>query len=208
VVRRRAKGLVGLLILGGAALWSPEAATSAPSSCGRPEDAPGFETPARSGVVPDVMCMDLQLGQDKGQAAGFTRMVSVDASGLRRRQVHDQDWVVVSQSPKAGTRASSDTQLVFRVLHYGERGAPPVPDRRRPGRMPKLLCFDLQEAQDTLQSAGFYTMSSRDASGRGRRQVVDRDWTVTGQTPSPGGRHRKTTEVVLRAVKDGEPSPC
>jgi hypothetical protein len=123
-VTRRTKGLVGLLILGSVALWSPEAATSAPAACGRPEDAPGFETPARTGVVPNVVCMDLQ------------------------------------------------------------------------------------EAQDTLQSAGFYTMTSRDASGRGRRQVVDRDWTVTGQTPSPGGTYRKTTEMVLRAVKDGEPSPC
>jgi hypothetical protein len=207
-VTRRTKGLVGLLILGSVALWSPEAATSAPASCGRPEDAPGFETPARTGVVPNVVCMDLQLAQDKGQAAGFTRMLSVDASGLRRRQVNDQDWVVVSQSPPAGTRASSRTQIVFRALRYGERGAPPAPDRNRAGRMPKLACFDLQEAQDTLQSAGFYTMTSRDASGRGRRQVVDRDWTVTGQTPSPGGTYRKTTEVVLRAVKDGEQSPC
>lgn len=210
MVRRRAKGLVGLLIVGGVALWSPEAATSAPASasCGRPDDAPGFKTPARTGVVPNVICMDLQLAQDKGQAAGFTRMMAVDASGLRRRQVNDQDWVVVSQSPSAGTRASSRTQLVFRALRYGERGAPPVPDRTRPGPMPNLTCFDLQEAQDTLQSAGFYKMTSRDASAGRRRQVVDRDWTVTGQTPSPGGEYRKSTEVMLRAVKDGEPSPC
>jgi beta-lactam-binding protein with PASTA domain len=134
--------------------------------------------------------------------------VVVDASGLRRRQVNDQDWVVVSQSPPAGTRASSRTELVFRVLRYGERGAPAIPDRTRPGRMPKLTCFDLQEAQDTLQSAGFHKMTSRDASAGRRRQVVDRDWTVTGQSPSPGGTHRKNTEVVLRAVKDGEPSSC
>lgn len=207
-MRRRAKSFVGLLILGAVALWSPEAATSASASCGRPEDAPGFESPARPGIVPDVVCMDLQLAQDKGQAAGFTRMMVVDASGLRRRQVNDQDWVVVSQSPPAGTRGSRRTELVFRVLRYGERGAPAVPDRTRPGRMPKLTCFDLQEAQDTLQSAGFYKMTSRDASAGRRRQVVDRDWTVTGQTPAPGGTHRKSTEVVLRAVKDGEPSPC
>jgi beta-lactam-binding protein with PASTA domain len=152
--------------------------------------------------------MDLQLAQDKGQAAGFSRMTAVDASGLRRRQVNDQDWVVVSQSPAAGTRASPGTRLVFRALRYGDSGAPPVPDRNRPGRVPDLACFDLQEAQDTLQSAGFYKMSSRDARGGGRRQLADREWTVTGQTPSPGGTHRKTTEVVLRAVKDGEPSPC
>ena len=74
--------------------------------------------------------------------------------------------------------------------------------------MPRLGCFDLQEAQDTLQSAGFTAMASRDATGRGRHQILDRDWTVTGQTPAPGGTWPKTTRVTLRVVKDGEPSPC
>jgi beta-lactam-binding protein with PASTA domain len=207
VVRLRAKVLVGLLILGSAGLWSPEAATSAPASCGRPEDAPGFETPAERDVVPNVVCMDLQLAQDKAQAARLTRTSAEDASGRRRRMVNDRDWVVVEQSPPAGTRASWGTRLVFRALAYGDPDAPPAPDRTRPGRMPELMCFDLQEAQDTLESAGFYDVTSRDAGG-GRRQFVDRNWTVIGQTPSPGGTHRKSTKVTLRAVKDREPSPC
>jgi hypothetical protein len=152
--------------------------------------------------------MDLQLAEDKAQAAGFYRVVAEDASGQRRRQVNDQDWVVVSQSPPAGTRPKRSPRLVLQVQAYGDPGAPPVPDRSRPGRMPKLLCFDLQEAQDTLQSAGFSEMTSRDDTGRRRRQFVDRNWTVTGQTPSPGGTHRKNTQITLRVVKDGEPSPC
>ena len=79
------------------------------------------------------------------------------ASGQRRRKVNDQDWVVVDQSPAPGTPAKWGTRLVFRVLAYGDPDAPPAPDRTRPGRMPELTCFDLQEAQDTLQSAGFAT---------------------------------------------------
>jgi beta-lactam-binding protein with PASTA domain len=207
VVGRRAKVLVGLLILGSTALWAPEAATSAPS-CGRPEDAPGFETPARRGVVPDVTCMDLQLAQDKAQAARFTRTDVKDASGQGRRTVEDQNWVVISQSPPAGTKGSGRTRLALEVLAYGDRGAPPVPDRSRPGRLPELTCFDLQEAQDTLQSAGFSQVTSRDASGRGRRQYIDRNWTVTGQSPAPGGPYRKSTRVTLEVVKDREPSGC
>jgi hypothetical protein len=208
VKRRRAKVLVGLLILGSAPLWSPEAASSAPASCGRPEDAPGFETPAKRNVVPNVLCMDLQLAQDKAQAARLTRVRVEDASGQRRRKVNDQDWVVVDQSPPAGTPAKWGTRLVFRVLAYGDPDAPPAPDRTRPGRMPKLMCFDLQEAQDTLQSAGFYQVTTRDAGGRRRRQYVDRNWTVTEQNPRPGGTVRKSTRVTLGAVKDREPSPC
>jgi beta-lactam-binding protein with PASTA domain len=208
VLKRGAQLLVGLLILGSVPVWSPEAATSAPSSCGRPDDAPGFETPARRNVVPDVVCMDLQLAQDKAQAARLTRIRVEDASGQGRRKLNDQDWVVVDQSPPPGTRAKWGTRLVFRVLAYGDPDAPPMPDRARPGRMPDLRCFDLQEAQDTLQSAGFYQVTSRDATRRGRRQYVDRNWTVTEQSPAPGGTHRKSTRVTLRVVKDREPSPC
>jgi len=152
--------------------------------------------------------MDLQLAQDKAQAAGFTRVVVEDASGQRRRKVNDPNWVVVSQWPSPGTGGTRNTRLVYRVLAYGDEGAPPSPDRGRPGRIPDLRCFDLQEAQDTLQSAGFYDVRSQDGTGRGRRQFADRNWTVVGQLPSPGGTHGKTTEVTLEAVKDGEPSPC
>lgn len=211
MVKRGAQGLVGLLILGSLAVWSP-AAASAPAddgeSCGRPEDAPGFGEAARRGIVPDVVCMDLQLAQDKAQAAGFTRVIAEDASGQRRRKVNDQDWVVISQSPSPGTGGTRNTRVVYRVLAYGDEGAPPAPDRSRPGPVPDVTCFDLQEAQDTLQSAGFHAVRSQDGTGRGRRQFVDRNWTVTAQMPSPGGTHRKTTEVTLEAVKDREPSPC
>ena len=71
-----------------------------------------------------------------------------------------------------------------------------------------MFCFDLQEAQDTLQSAGFFRTASEDATGRRRRQYIDRNWTVTDQSPNPGGTHPKNTRVTLRVVKDREPSPC
>jgi hypothetical protein len=207
VTRVRAKVLVGLIVLGNLAL-GPATAAPAPAHCGAPDEAPGFETPARRRVIPDVVCMDLQLAQDKAQAAGFYRLESQDASGQRRRQGDDQGWVVVSQTPAPGTRPTRSPRIVLQVLAYGDPGAPPVPNRSRPGQMPQLRCFDLQEAQDTLQSAGFFRTSSEDATGRRRRQYIDRNWTVTDQSPPPGGTHNKNTHVTLRVVKDREPSPC
>lgn len=199
--------LSGLVGAGMAAAAAPSASSeqSVPSGprCGRPDEAPGFEVPARRGVAPNVVCMDLQLAQDKAQAAGL-RIAARDARG-GRRQVNDRDWVVVSQTPPPGRPAS---RLVVRALAYGDPGAPPAPDRHAPGRLPRLACFDVQEAQDTLQSAGFSAIASRDATGGGRRQFADRAWTVAGQTPPPGGTYRKTTRVTLRAVRDDEASTC
>ena len=199
-------GLVGASVAASAAAppsGSSKRAVPSGPRCGGPDKAPGFEVPARRGVVPDVVCMDLQLAQDKAQAAGLG-IVAQDAGG-GRRQVNDRDWVVISETPPAGRPAG---RLIVRVLAYGDPGAPAAPDRTAPGRVPRLTCFDLQEAQDTLQSAGFSTLASRDASGRGRHQIVDRDWTVTGQTPPPGGTWSKTSRVTLRAVRDDEASSC
>jgi hypothetical protein len=198
-------GLVGASVAASAAAPTGPSKRAVPPGqrCGGPDRAPGFEVPARRGVVPDVVCMDLQLAQDKAQAAGV-RFAAQDVGG-DRRQVNDRDWVVVSQTPPAGRPSG---HLMVRVLAYGDPGAPAAPDRTAPGRMPRMACFDLQEAQDTLQSAGFTTLASRDASGRGRHQIVDRDWTVTGQTPAPGGTWSKTTRVTLQAVRDDEASTC
>jgi hypothetical protein len=152
--------------------------------------------------------MDLQLAQDKVQAAGLRNARAEDASGRRRNQFADQDWVVVDQSPAPGTRVRPGTGVRFSVLAYGDRDAPSPPDRSRPGPMPRLACFDLQEAEDTLQSAGFADVRSSDASGRDRRQFADRNWTVTAQRPEPGGEWSKPTRITLRVLKDGEARSC
>src|SRR6059058_470975 len=138
-------GLAGAAVAASAATpptRSPKSAAPSRQRCGGPAEAPGFEVPARRGVAPDVVCMDLQLAQDKAQAAGL-RITAQDAGG-RRRQVNDRDWVVISQIPPAGRPAA---RVVVRVLAYGDPGAPPAPDRTAPGRIPRLACFDLQEAQ-------------------------------------------------------------
>lgn len=72
------------------------------------------------------------------------------------------------------------------------------------GTVPNVVGIDLQLAQDTLQAAGFYALQSHDATGQGRLQVLDRNWTVVDQNPL-GGTVMSLSEVVdLGAVKDEE----
>ena len=52
--------------------------------------------------------------------------------------------------------------------------------------VPNVVGKDLQFAQDTMQAAGLYHLTSHDSTGQGRSQVLDRNWVVTDQTP-PGG---------------------
>ena len=81
---------------------------------------------------------------------------------------------------------------------------PAVAPAPKTGTVPNVVGVDLQLAQDTLQAAGFYILRSHDATGQGRLQVLDRNWTVVDQTP-PGGTVMSLSEVVdLGAVKDEE----
>jgi hypothetical protein len=203
-----AGGLLAALFLVGLAVGSG-AAPQGGRRCGAPWEAPGFEVPARLHVMPNLVCMDLQLAQDKLQAAAFDNVRSRDGAGAGRRQVDDRNWVVVAQDPPAGRPGNSNTPVMLTTLHYGDPGAPPRPDRSRPGRIPKLTCFDLQEGQDTLQAAGFTSVDSEDASGLGRSQIIDRNWTVVGQRPDPTSQPvPKSTEIVLRVLKDDEQTHC
>ncbi|WP_245709275.1 calcium-binding protein [Rhodococcus tukisamuensis] len=76
-----------------------------------------------------------------------------------------------------------------------------------PATMPNVVCMNLQAAQDRIQAEGVFFSRSVDATGAGRRQVVDSNWVVVGQTPLPGSPVGEA-EAVLSAVKIGEPGPC
>lgn len=67
--------------------------------------------------------------------------------------------------------------------------------------------MDLQAAQDTIQAAGVFYSRSIDATGRGRAQVLDRNWVVISQAPAPGLLVGEG-DAVLSVVKDGEPGDC
>ncbi len=73
--------------------------------------------------------------------------------------------------------------------------------------MPAVVCMNLQTAQNTIQAAGVFLSRSADATGAGRMQVLDSNWIVVGQQPSPGALVGEG-DAVLSVVKIGEPNSC
>jgi len=85
--------------------------------------------------------------------------------------------------------------------------APPAPVTTQPALMPSVVCMNLQDAQDLIQTAGVFLSLSHDATGQGRRQVNDSNWVVVAQNIPPGTPFGEG-EADLAVVKDGEPGTC
>lgn len=89
--------------------------------------------------------------------------------------------------------------------------APPSPGPADGGAdravLPDAVGMDLQLAQDTMQAAGFYLLTSHDATGQDRFQVVDRNWTVCSQDPPGDTEASPETPIDFGAVKDDETCP-
>ncbi|KLL09896.1 MULTISPECIES: hypothetical protein [Protofrankia] len=93
--------------------------------------------------------------------------------------------------------------------------APGAPDASGPaaptrtvatGTLPNLIGKGLQYAQDTAQTAGFTNLTSHDALGRGREQILDRQWQVCDQSPA-AGPHPVTVRVDFGVVHLDETCP-
>jgi hypothetical protein len=70
--------------------------------------------------------------------------------------------------------------------------------------------MDLQGAQDASQSLTHdqvWDSGSTDLTGKGRAQIVDRNWTVCTSTPTPGTAFTATTAINFGVVKDTEVCP-
>jgi hypothetical protein len=76
-----------------------------------------------------------------------------------------------------------------------------------PAALPDLTGKGLQYAQDAAQASGFRTLTSHDALGRGRHQILDRDWRVCSQLP-PAGQLSTSTPIDFGAVKTDETCPA
>lgn len=76
--------------------------------------------------------------------------------------------------------------------------------------MPDLVGRDLQTAQDTVQQLSGYAIAvttAQDATGRGRDQVFDRDWTVCSQSVAPGAEITAETMIDFAVVPLAETCP-
>lgn len=96
--------------------------TEAPAQESTPE-APAETEPApkpkpRKITVPNVVGMNHQKAQDTMQAKGLYTLQEEDCEGLDRFLVLDSNWVVVRQTPKAGTRVSKDRPITLCSRKY------------------------------------------------------------------------------------------
>lgn len=95
------------------------------------------------------------------------------------------------------------------VLAVGLAGAP-IAQADPSWTMPNLVGMDLQGAQDAIQSLTHdqvWYSGSTDLTGKGRAQIVDRNWSVCGSTPAPGVTFRATTSIDFGVVRDTEKCP-
>ena len=99
-----------------------EETTEAPSTeeqSASPEESSGG-TASEKIRVPNVVGKNHQLAQDTLQAAGLFALAEEDATGQGRALLFDRNWVVVSQSPKAGSKVAEDRTITLRSKKVGE----------------------------------------------------------------------------------------
>ncbi len=85
-----------------------------------------------------------------------------------------------------------------------EKEPAPAAEKAPKKALPDVVGMNLQKGQDTMQAAGFYVLNDKDATGRNRLQIFDRNWVVTKQTPAAGRKVPIDTLVTLYAKKIGE----
>uniref|UniRef100_A0AAU2K2K2 PASTA domain-containing protein n=1 Tax=Streptomyces sp. NBC_00049 TaxID=2903617 RepID=A0AAU2K2K2_9ACTN len=88
-------------------------------------------------------------------------------------------------------------------------GSTPVPPKAgKPATaVPDFVGQVLQTAQDGAQAAGVYLLSSHDALGKNRNQVLDRNWKVCTQSPAAGTTTSTDTKIDFGTVKNEESCP-
>ena len=88
-----------------------------------------------------------------------------------------------------------------------------APDAGAPAEswtMPSEIGKNLQQAQDDLQALTgnpMFVSTSEDLTGKGRQQIMDRNWQVCSSSPPPGSAFTSQTNVVFGVVRDSEMCP-
>jgi hypothetical protein len=184
---------------------TPAASTTTPDPTDDPTaSALDTTSPASAGaVVPDVVGLRLPDAQDNLKASGYPKIPHVDATGQGRRVVAAADWIVRSQVPAGGTPLAPGTPVTLRVGKPSDgAGSTSV----TAGVVPEVICMELTTAKNVLEQAGFKQLSTQDATGQGRHQILDRSWIVVSQSARAGARPNPLTGIVLGVVKYGDPT--
>ncbi len=164
---------------------------------------PGTRRTGSLPLVPDVVGKRLPDAQKALSAAGFRDSRQTDATGQGRIVLSSSSWIVQTQQPAGGTRADRTTVVALGVRRPSDGQGSLVAVA---GEMPRVVCKDLQAAEDMLRQAGFTNVSVHDGSGRNRLRLLDRDWVVIAQSVPDGSRPDPGTQITLTAVQFGEPT--
>ncbi|BCM67538.1 MULTISPECIES: DUF3761 domain-containing protein [Streptomyces] len=81
-------------------------------------------------------------------------------------------------------------------------------DKAKTVRVEDFVGMGLQEAQDAAQADGIDNLDSTDATGQGRMQLWDRNWTVCAQTPAAGETMSTDDTLTFDTVKSSEGESC
>ena len=188
---------------GGGLNQGSTAPTRTPGKSSAPTTGAGGGGVPDAVAVPNVTGARLEAAQKTLEEAGFQSLKVEDATGQDRLILNPANWVVRSQSPGPGVKVDPHAQVTLRV-------AKPTDDQgsgeTQLGTVPNVVCKDLQSAQDALQSAGFFNLHSKDGSGKGRLQILDRNWVVIAQSVPVGATPGLEASITLTAVKFGEPT--
>ena len=109
-------------------------------------------------------------------------------------------------SPEGATFKQGSTDFICtksgsKVVWKGKKKASPSATPEAKFTMPRVVGMNLQLAQDLLQSKGSYVLDQVDHKGLLRIQVLDSNWKVCKQSPSPGKVVLGSTVVTLSSVK-------
>jgi beta-lactam-binding protein with PASTA domain len=152
-------------------------------------------------TAPDLVGLRLPEARETVRTNGYAVGEEVAEGDENRPVVEPANWVVTGQEPAAGTPVEPGTRFSLTVARPTDATSAGETTK---GVVPDVVCLDLQHAQDALRAAGFYVLTSSDASGQGRQQLVDRNWVVVTQSEPTGSSPEPTTTIDLAAVKLGE----
>lgn len=172
------------------------------SGCTALPETPVAEPAPQTITVPNVVGKRLSQARAILDGVGLSNIGTTDATGKGRVVIEPNNWIVQAQRPAAGGQILRSEKIALDVKKPTDGIGPATVTT---GVMPDVVCMELQAAQDTLQEAGFYLLSSKDALGD-RHQILDRDWVVIGQSATPGKVALPLAKVTLTVVKYGEPT--
>jgi beta-lactam-binding protein with PASTA domain len=173
------------------------------SGCTALPQPPAEPSPVAATIsVPDVQGKRLSEARAILDGAGLGNIGTTDVTGKGRVVIEPNNWMVKAQHPAPGSMVARTEKIALDVSKPTDGVGPATVTT---GVVPNVVCMELQAAQDKLQEAGFYLLSSKDALGD-RHQILDRDWVVIGQSSTPGKVALPLTKMTLTVVKYGEPT--